>query len=170
MRDLILNFGSLGKRCSVTPVCALVGSFFHEVAHVDCSPVMGKPMLVPLSAAAVLHPVLSCSGSKQLRTQPGANALTCTSQQPGTVFNGAASINTAAEESQQVDAHQHGLRPLPPSPGLAQSHPDQGVYSKPSNCHPQGQTTPFSPSVGLRFTLPPLWQPSLPILPGAERH
>lgn len=35
--------------------------FFYEVTHVDCSPVMGKPVLVPLSAAAALHPVWSFS-------------------------------------------------------------------------------------------------------------
>lgn len=31
--------------------------FFYEVTLVNSSPVMGKPVLVPLSAAAVLHPV-----------------------------------------------------------------------------------------------------------------
>lgn len=42
--------------------------------------------------------------------------------------------------------------------------------ASPSNCYPQWQTTPFSLSVGLQFTLPPRWLPLLPILPGATLH
>ena len=69
--------------------------FFYEVTHVDSSPVIRKPVLVPLSAAAILHPVWSCSRYNEhccSTIHDLVPCLICTSQYPVTMLIWAAKL------------------------------------------------------------------------------
>lgn len=159
-----------GKACASSSFCSCCTTSCVKLQQVQ-----------PSITAGPVHDPKSC--------------LICPSQKPVTKWIHAVKLellvlslhkHTHEVESQQVGAqpecvqtrgpgrrtYQRGLRPGLPVPawqrGFLLIREFTQSRASPSNCYPQWQTTPFSLSVGLQFTLPP--RPRAPAAHSARCH